>query len=237
MSQILLRSVSKAYRSETFSLAVLDNADLTLPEGAFAVVCGPSGSGKSTLLNLIGTLDQADSGRIEVGGTDIATLPQRRMAEFRNKTIGFVFQSFHLMPVLTAAENVAWPLYFQGVRRRERMRIAREKLALVGLSEHADKIPGRLSGGQQQRVAIARALVCDPLIILADEPTANLDRKTAQDIIDLMRDLNSRHGVTFLCATHDSLVVDHARQVISLADGKLTLRSVPQPAGAEARHA
>lgn len=236
MSQIFLEAVSKAYVSKAFSLTVLDEADLTLSQGAFAVVCGPSGSGKSTLLNLIGALDQADRGTIKVGGTDLAVLSQRRMAEFRNRTIGFVFQSFHLMPVLTAAENVAWPLYFQGVRRSERMRRAHEKLALVGLADHADKISGRLSGGQQQRVAIAWALVCEPVIVLADEPTANLDRKTAQDIINLMRDLNTDHEVTFLCATHDPLLVDHAREVISLAEGKLTLRPVLQPAKAKARH-
>jgi len=238
MGQIIsLKSVSKAYRSESFSLTVLDKADLTISEGAFAVVCGPSGSGKSTLLNLIGALDRADGGMIQVCGMDVATLPQRRMAAFRNKTIGFVFQSFHLMPVLTAAENVAWPLYFQGVRRRERMRIAHARLAQVGLAAHAGRIPGHLSGGQRQRVAIARSLVCDPAIILADEPTANLDRRTARDIIDLMADLNSRHGVTLLCATHDPLVVDRAQHVISLSRGKLILCTGPQSATAEARHA
>ncbi len=228
MNHISLKSVSKAYVSEAFSLTVLDEASLSLPQGAFAAVCGPSGSGKSTLLNLIGTLDPDYSGTIEVAGTDVATLPQRRMAQFRSRTIGFVFQSFHLLPVLTAAENVAWPLYFQGVPRRERMRIAREKLALVGLAENADKPPGRLSGGQRQRVAIARAMACNPAIILAGEPTGNLDRKTAETIIELMQELNTEHGVTFLCATHDPLVVDRARQVILIDEGKLTVRSASQ---------
>lgn len=228
MSHISLKSVCRTYESENFSLKVLDDADLDIPKSAFAVICGPSGSGKSTLLNMIGALDRPDTGSIEISGIDIGALPQRKLAKFRNETIGFVFQSFHLLPVLTAAENVAWPLFFKGVRRRERMRIAREKLALVGLSEHANKVPGRLSGGQRQRVAIARALVCDPAVILADEPTANLDRKTAQDIIDLMQDLNTRHGVTFLCATHDPLVVDHARQVITLVDGKLHMQTTTQ---------
>lgn len=228
MSHISLKSVCRTYESENFSLKVLDDADLDIPKSAFAVICGPSGSGKSTLLNMIGALDRPDTGSIEISGIDIGALPQRKLAKFRNETIGFVFQSFHLLPVLTAAENVAWPLFFKGVRRRERMRIAREKLALVGLSEHANKVPGRLSGGQRQRVAIARALVCDPAVILADEPTANLDRKTAQDIIDLMQDLNTRHGVTFLCATHDPLVVDHARQVITLVDGQLHMQTTTQ---------
>ena len=200
---------------------MLDKADLDIARGAFAVVRGPSGSGKSTLLNMIGALDRPDAGTITVGGTDIGALAQHRLARFRNRTIGFVFQGFHLLPVLTAAENVAWPLYFRGIARRERMRIAREKLALVGLSTHADKVPGRLSGGQCQRVAIARALSCDPAVILADEPTASLDRETARTIIDLIRDLNAEQGVTFLCATHDPSVIAQAGQVISLTGGKL----------------
>ncbi len=236
MSRIILRAVSRRYTSASYALTVLDQADLTIPAGAFAVVCGPSGSGKSTLLNLIGALDKPDSGQISVGGIDIADLSQRDLAEFRNRKIGFVFQSFHLLPVLTAAENVAWPLYFQGVPRRERMRVAREKLALVGLADHAEKVPGKLSGGQRQRVAIARALVCSPAIVLADEPTANLDRKTAQEVLDLMVTLNTHHGVTFLCATHDQLVMDHARQLITLAEGKLHLRVAPR-LDAMARHA
>ena len=236
MGQISLRSVCRTYASEAFSLTVLDQADLDIPDSTFAVICGPSGSGKSTLLNMIGALDRPDSGTITIAGTDIATLNERQLAKFRNETIGFVFQSFHLLPVLTAAENVAWPLFFQGVKRRDRMEIAREKLALVGLSEHADKLPGKLSGGQRQRVAIARALVCNPRIILADEPTANLDRKTAQGVLDLMSELNARHGVSFLCATHDNLVVDHAYQIISLNEGKLHLQAVPNQSEV-ARHA
>lgn len=228
MAQISLRSVSRRFVGESYSLTVLDEASLDIPKGAFAAICGPSGSGKSTLLNMIGALDRPDAGQIEIAGTDLASLPQRKLAKFRNETIGFVFQSFHLLPVLTAAENVAWPLFFRRVPRRERMRIAREKLGLVGLADHADKVPGKLSGGQRQRVAIARALVCEPAVILADEPTANLDRKTAKDIIDLMLELNTRHGVTFLCATHDPLVVDHTRQVITLSEGKLYMQTVPQ---------
>ena len=229
MAQISLRSVTRRYTDEAFSVTVLDRADLTVGAGTFAVVCGPSGSGKSTLLNLIGALDCADSGTICVSDTDLASLLTRQLARFRNRTIGFVFQSFHLLPVLTATENVAWPLCFQGVRRRERMSKAREKLALVGLSDHADRIPGRLSGGQRQRVAIARALVCDPAVILADEPTANLDRRTAEEIIGLLRDISICQGVTLLCATHDPLLMEHAGQVIMLSEGKLAMRNAPQP--------
>jgi len=223
MAQITLKSVCKTYASDTFSLTVLDNADLQIPQSAFAVICGPSGSGKSTLLNIIGALDKPDSGTILIDGTDIGMLSEKSLARFRNEKLGFVFQSFHLLPVLTAAENVAWPLYFQGVSRRSRMRIAREKLALVGLADHAHKVPGMLSGGQQQRVAIARALVCSPAVVLADEPTANLDRKTAQEVINLMHELNTLHGVTFLCASHDPLLMSHARQLVELENGKLTL--------------
>lgn len=229
MSLITLRSVSRRFSGESYSLTVLDRADLDVPRGALAVVCGPSGSGKSTLLNMIGALDRPDSGTIRVGDVDLGTLSQSALADFRNRKIGFVFQSFHLLPVLTAAENVAWPLYFQGVPRRERMRRAYEKLALVGLEDHAKKVPGRLSGGQCQRVAIARALVCDPAIVLADEPTANLDRKTAQGVMDLMISLNQTAGVTFLCATHDSHVMDLARQRITLTDGKLHLTEAATP--------
>ena len=223
---ISLRSVSRTYASETFPLTVLNEVDLDILESTFVVVCGPSGSGKSTLLNIIGALESPDSGTVTIKGIDVGTMKEKSLARFRNENIGFVFQSFHLLPVLTATENVAWPLYFKGVSRSERMRIAREKLALVGLSDHANKVPGKLSGGQRQRVAIARALVCEPQIILADEPTANLDRKTAQGILDLMKDLNLRHGTSFLCATHDELVVEHAQQVITLSEGKLSTNGI-----------
>ena len=226
MSCISVRSLSRIYSTDAFSQTVLDNVDLDISEGSFSVVSGPSGSGKSTLLNIIGALDFPDSGSVTIDGVDISTLSQSDLARFRNTNIGFVFQSFHLLPVLTAAENVAWPLYFRGVRRHERMRIAREKLALVDLIDHAKKLPGKLSGGQRQRVAIARALVCEPRIILADEPTANLDRATAREVLDVMKNLNTLHQVTFLCATHDNLVLECADQVISFMDGKLMTKKV-----------
>ena len=221
MGQIALHSVCRTYTTGGASQRVLDKVDLEISDGNFAVVCGPSGSGKSTLLNIIGTLDAPDEGTVMIEGVDVDTLSENSLAQFRNKNIGFIFQNFHLLPVLTAAENVAWPLYFKGVKRRERMRIAKEKLGLVGLANHVNKLPKHLSGGERQRVAIARALVCEPSIILADEPTANLDRKTAHTILDVMKDLNDNHQVTFLCATHDSLVVEYAKQLITLADGKL----------------
>ena len=226
MAGISLSSLTRTYSTDAFSQTVLDNVDLEIPEGSFSVVAGPSGSGKSTLLNIIGALDLPDNGTVIIDGVDISTLSQTALARFRNKNIGFVFQSFHLLPVLTAAENVAWPLYFRGVRRDERMRIAKEKLALVDLFDHVNKLPGKLSGGQRQRVAIARALVCEPRIILADEPTANLDHTTAREVLDVMKDLNKIHKVTFLCATHDNLVLEYADQIISLMDGKLTTQKV-----------
>ena len=169
-----------------------------------------------------------------IEGVDVSTLTENKLAQFRNKNIGFIFQNFHLLPVLTAAENVAWPLYFKGVRRRERMRIAKEKLGLVGLANHVNKLPKHLSGGERQRVAIARALVCEPSIILADEPTANLDRKTARKILEVMKKLNEHHQVTFLCATHDNLVVEYAKQLITLADGKLTTEATTKAEAKEA---
>ena len=227
MELISLRAVTRRYVSETLSQTVLCQADIDIAEGNLTAICGPSGSGKSTLLNLIGALDRPDEGTVHVCGAEITAMPQRLLAGFRNGKIGFVFQSFHLLPVLTAAENVAWPLYFRGVARRERMQTAREYLSLVGLADHADKIPGRLSGGQRQRVAIARALVGTPGIVLADEPTANLDRNTAGEIMELMANLNRARNVTIVCATHDPLVIRYANQIIALRDGKPRDQAVP----------
>ncbi len=227
MELISLRAVTRRYVSGALSQTVLCRADIDIAEGSFTAICGPSGSGKSTLLNLIGALDRPDEGTVHVCGAEITAMPQRLLAGFRNEKIGFVFQSFHLLPVLTAAENVAWPLYFRGIARRERMRTAREYLSLVGLAGHADKVPGRLSGGQRQRVAIARALVGTPGIVLADEPTANLDRNTAAEIMKLMANLSRERGVTIVCATHDPLVIGCASQVITLRDGKPGDQAVP----------
>ena len=225
MGYIELHSVSRTFDNGGNLLEVLKQAELTITQGTFAAIWGPSGSGKSTLLNIIGTLDKPDSGKITIDNADITLLSQNSAAKFRNDTIGFVFQSFHLLPVLTAAENVAWPLFIKGVARKKRMQIAREKLRLVGLEEQHNKVPGRLSGGQRQRVAIARALVCEPKIILADEPTSSLDRQTAKNIADLLTQLNKKSKVTLLCATHDPLLLSHAQQVICLNEGKLFIES------------
>ncbi|KZL02207.1 MULTISPECIES: ABC transporter ATP-binding protein [unclassified Pseudovibrio] len=228
MGKISISELSYAYQTGGNTLPILHEANLELSSGAFATISGPSGSGKSTLLNLIGALDRPQHGDITVDDVELSKLSDRQLAGFRNQMIGFVFQSFHLLPVLSAAENVAWPLYFQGVPRSKRMEIAREKLKLVGLKDHLNKVPGKLSGGQRQRVAIARALVTEPSVVLADEPTASLDRKTAEEIIVLLRSLNENAGVTFLLATHDPLVVAHAVQRVELVDGKLIEREQVQ---------
>lgn len=222
MGKVNLTAVTRRYQAGDSFVTVLDSVDLDVPEGAFCVLSGPSGSGKSTLLNLIGGIDRPNSGTIVVNGTELAQLDEKRLAQFRSRTLGFVFQSFHLLPVLTAAENVAWPLYFQGIPARKRMKIARDMLALVGLAGEANRTPGRLSGGQRQRVAIARALVGHPKLVLADEPTANLDRHTAEEIIDLLQHLNREKDVTLIIATHDPLVIARAgMRVDFVGDGHI----------------
>ena len=221
MGIISLRAVSKSYRSADTRLEVLREVDLDVEAGEFAVVAGPSGSGKSTLLNLMGALDHPDSGAVRIDGVALGGRSDRALANLRNEKLGFVFQSFHLIPVLTAVENVAWPLFLKGVDRRRRVARSKELLARVGLAEHMHRTPGRLSGGQRQRVAIARALACEPKILLADEPTGNLDRKTAREIMDLFASLNRDGGVTFVFSTHDPTVVAYAGRRLSLAEGKV----------------
>ena len=222
---ISLRSVSKSYPSAEARLQVLRGVDLDVGAGEFAVVAGPSGSGKSTLLNLMGALDHPDSGSVRIDGADLAGQSDRALAGLRNEKIGFVFQSFHLVPVLTAVENVAWPLFLKGMARGPRMARSKELLERVGLAAHMHRTPGRLSGGQRQRVAIARALACDPRIVLADEPTGNLDRKTAQALMELFASLNRDEGVTFVFSTHDPMVASYAGRRLHLVEG--TIRDAP----------
>jgi len=217
--------MTRRYRSGSETVVVLSGVSLSVSSGSFCSVSGPSGSGKSTLLNLIGLIDRPDSGRIEIDGTEVQDMNERELVTFRARHIGFVFQQFYLIPVLTALENVAWPLYFQGVRSRVRLARARDMLVRVGLSREADRLPKRLSGGQQQRVAIARALVTEPRLVLADEPTANLDRKTSETIMDLMAELNATSGTTLIAATHDLLVIERASRRITVAQGLLSEES------------
>jgi len=211
----------RRYRSGASEVAALAGVDLEIAAGEIAVVAGPSGSGKSTLLHLLGALDAADAGRVLFEGADLGALAERRRTLLRRRRLGFVFQAFHLVPVLGALENVEYPLLLDGVGRAERRRRAAEMLDAVGLTARLDHRPDRLSGGERQRVAIARALVHRPAAVLADEPTGNLDSKTAGAVLDLIADLNRRLGTTFLVATHDPALIARAPRQVVLADVRI----------------
>jgi putative ABC transport system ATP-binding protein len=210
--------VRKDYRLGATDVPALRGVSLAVEPGEFLAIAGPSGSGKSTLLNLIGCLDHPTSGRVLVGGTDVASLGDDALSDLRSRAIGFIFQTFNLIPVLSALENVEFPLLFRSGESRTRVRAeaALESVGLAGLGRHR---PDELSGGQRQRVAVARALVTQPAIVLADEPTANLDSATGEAILDLMVDINRRQGTTFVFSTHDPRVMGHANRVVRLADG------------------
>jgi putative ABC transport system ATP-binding protein len=215
-----LRGVGKVYPGGT-KVAAVRGVDLKVERGEFSALAGPSGSGKSTLLNLIGTLDRPTSGKILHDGREVTELDADQLADFRLGALGFVFQAYNLVPVLTAVENVEYPLVLRGVGEAERRAAAHEALKWVGLEGFADRRPDLLSGGQQQRVAVARAIVTRPALVLADEPTANLDSKTGAALLDLMQGLNAEHGVTFLFSSHDPAVLSRARRVVHLLDGTL----------------
>jgi putative ABC transport system ATP-binding protein len=215
-----LIDVHKEYRLGATPVPALRGVSLSLEPGEFVAVAGPSGSGKSTLLNLVGCLDHPTSGRVLVGDVDVATLDDDALSDLRSRTIGFIFQTFNLVPVLSALENVELPLLFRGGEPDARPR-AQKALAAVGLAGFERHRPDELSGGQRQRVAVARALVTDPAIVLADEPTANLDSATGETIIALMLEINRRQGTTFLFSTHDPRVMTHAHRVVRLADGRI----------------
>ncbi|MFI4934035.1 MAG: ABC transporter ATP-binding protein [Caulobacterales bacterium] len=227
---IQCRGVTKIYRQGAVDVPALRGVDLDIEAGDFATLSGPSGSGKTTLLSLIGGLDQPTAGSITVAGQSITDLNAARLADLRLSKIGFVFQTYSLVPVLSAIENVEFILRLMGRPPAERQARAREVLREVGLEGLEDRRPARLSGGQQQRVAVARALAPKPAIVLADEPTANLDSQNAEELIDLMAQLNAASGVTFLIATHDARVIAHSRRTIEMTDGKITAdarRSAP----------
>ncbi len=215
-----LIGATKVYSMGELTVVALQGIDVGVEAGEFTAFAGPSGSGKSTVLNLIGCLDRPTEGRVLVDAQDVATLADSALGELRAKRIGFIFQSFNLIPVLTAAENVDLALRLAGVtdRRAERVEAA---LCDVGLKDYLSRRPSQLSGGQQQRVAIARALVKKPAIIIADEPTANLDSVNGEAILDLMREMNERDGVTFVFSTHDPMVMGRARRVVRLKDGAI----------------
>jgi len=215
-----LDNSSKHHPAHRF-VSALSNANLRVTAGEFLAISGPSGSGKSTLLNLIGCIDKPSGGRILVDGVDTSKLKPNRMSTLRREKIGFVFQTFNLIPVFTAAENVEYPLLVQGVARGERRTRVAEALESVGLSARADQRPDLLSGGERQRVAVARAIVHRPALVLADEPTANLDTHNATQLIDLMHDLNRRLGLTFIFSTHDARLLEHTERIVRLCDGEV----------------
>ena len=218
---IRIRSLSKAYRRGEQDIPVLLDINLDVQPGEFIALMGPSGSGKSTLLNLIAGIDQPSSGTIEIDGVDIATLGEGRLADWRAANVGFVFQFYNLLPVLTAWENVELPLLLTGLSSRERATRVEALLALVGLTDRADHRPNELSGGQQQRVAIARALVTDPRLIVADEPTGDLDRVTGEEVLALLDRLVSELGKTIVMVTHDPKAAARARRLVHLEKGVL----------------
>ena len=220
MSSVKVQDVSKDYALGRTRVPALRGVSLRVEPGEFIAVAGPSGSGKSTLLNLIGCLDHPTSGRILIGEEDVATLRDNALSDLRSRKIGFIFQTFNLIPVLSALENVEFPLLFRRNGKENRTR-AHRALEQVGLGEFARHRPDELSGGQRQRVAVARALVTSPTLVLADEPTANLDSTTGQAIIDLMLHINRQASTTFVFSTHDPNVMRHAQRIVRLADGRV----------------
>lgn len=219
---IQLENVTKVYHQGKINVTAIDGFSLMVNKGDFAALCGPSGSGKTTILNIIGALDVPTTGRVTLEGNDLAHLNRTALSTMRRDRIGFVFQAYNLIPVLTAYENAEFVLVLQGTPEKERRARVMEMLKEVGLEGLEDRRPEELSGGQQQRVAIARAMVTQPAVILADEPTANLDSASAVSLLTIMEHLNTAHGITFLFSTHDQRVMDRARRIISLRDGKLT---------------
>lgn len=218
---VVLKGVSKSYRLDSVNVAALADIDLVILPDRFTVISGPSGSGKTTLLNLIGCIDRPDRGTIMVGGKPVQSLNDDALSDFRARQLGFVFQNFNLLAVLTAFENVEYPLVLAGAPPAERRERAQRLLEAVGLADHARKRPGELSGGQRQRVAIARALIRQPQLVLADEPTANLDSKTGHEIIDLMRSMQRQQHVSFVFSSHDPKVLEAADDAVHICDGRI----------------
>jgi len=221
MNIIEIKNLTKVYDAKTIPVNALNGIDLAFSQGEFTSIVGPSGSGKTTLLNLLGGLDTPSGGEIKIDNMDITGLKSRKLINFRLRNIGFVFQSFNLIPVLTAKENVEFIMQLQGVNKEQRDKRTLELLESVGLGDKVNTRPNKLSGGQQQRVAVARALASKPKFILADEPTANLDSKSAENLLEIMQKLNREENITFIFSTHDARVVAKARRVITLEDGKI----------------
>lgn len=216
-----LEGVSRVYMQGNIEVVAVNNLDMNIAPGEFSALCGPSGSGKTTILNMIGALDMPTSGKLLLEGRDLSELSRGELSRLRRDRIGFVFQAYNLVPVLTAYENAEFVLALQDIDPEERKERVMGVLEEVGMADYINRRPDELSGGQQQRIAIARAVVSEPAIVLADEPTANVDSDAADTILDLMEQLNEEKGVTFLFSTHDQRVMNRARRLVSLRDGKL----------------
>lgn len=221
---VVCKDLKKTYRQGSIEISALNDVDLIVEPGEFVCISGPSGSGKSTLLNMIGGLDAASGGEISVAGKRLDQMNKAELADMRLHNIGFVFQAYNLIPVLTAQENVEMVMQMQGLPKLEREAKSKEILKEVGLEGMEKRRPSELSGGQQQRVAVARAIVSNPSLVLADEPTANLDSVTAEKLIDLMRHMNDEHNVTFIISTHDPRIMKHAKRSVKMVDGRIANR-------------
>tara|TARA_B100001142_G_scaffold114699_1_gene116924 strand:- start:46007 stop:46675 length:669 start_codon:yes stop_codon:yes gene_type:complete len=221
MSLIRLENLNKIYASQAGNVHAINNISSDFKAGEFTSIVGPSGCGKTTLLNAIGGLDKPNSGKIWIDNTDITSMGDKVLIDFRLRNIGFVFQAYNLIPVLTALENTTFILELQGVEKKVRNERGMELLKAVGLEDKANSRPNQLSGGQQQRVAVARALASRPRFVLADEPTANLDSKSTETLLDIMAELNIKEGTTFIFSTHDQRVIERARRIINLEDGQI----------------
>ncbi len=221
MNVIEIKDLFKIYNGSSVEVRAVNGINLTIEEGEFTAIVGPSGSGKTTFLNLLGGLDRPTSGEVIVDGVNVWNLRSRKLIDFRLRNIGFVFQAYNLIPVLTAKENVEFIMQLQGKSKQEREQRTKELLNEVGLGDRLDSRPSKLSGGQQQRVAVARALASKPKFILADEPTANLDSKSTETLLDIMEKLNKEEKITFIFSTHDARVVKKARRVITIEDGQV----------------
>jgi len=227
MALIVANNISKDYRTEEVTVRALQGLDFEIEPASFVSFVGPSGSGKTTLLNLIGCLDKPSGGKLLVSDTDVAGLNRKEGASFRGKHLGFIFQDFNLIPVLTVYENIEYPLIMvQNIQLRERKERISRMLTAVDMSDQADKYPHQISGGQKQRVAVARALVTHPALVLADEPTANLDSQTAYAVIGLMKKMRDELGTTFIFSTHDTKIVGEAEVIFRLDDGRLTAKEM-----------
>lgn len=220
---IQIKQLCKTYNADTsFPVHAVDHLDLTIEQGEFVAIMGPSGSGKTTLLNMLGGIDKPTSGEVSIDGNNITQLPEKHLIAYRRDNIGFIFQDYSLLPVLTALENVEFVMQLQGHSEAQCKQRATDLLIQVGLAEHLHKRPAKLSGGQQQRVAVARALAPSPKFVMADEPTANLDAKSTSELLDIMQQLNAQEGTTFIFSTHDPRVISRAKRVIVFEDGKKT---------------